>query len=154
MKRIFLMLILVSSACVIVRAQDLKPALNYTVAQKILLGSIAYADSAKVNMVIAIYDNDAQLMSFARMNGASIGVSKVAQWKGVSAALYQTSTAQTATWNANNAPDIATIPGGVPIFTKDGNFIGSVGVSGAASSVDVKCAEAGLRAAGLSSVKK
>jgi len=109
MKRIFLFFTLLTAVCTLTRAQDLKPVLNYSVAQKILSGSIAYADSAKLNLAIAIYDNDAQLVSFARMTGASLGASKVAQWKGV---------------------------------------------SGTASAIDVKCAEAGVRAAGLVFVKK
>jgi uncharacterized protein GlcG (DUF336 family) len=153
MKRIPLLAVLFF-ACGIIRAQDLKPVLNYTVAQKILSGCIAYADSAKLNMAIAVFDNDAQLISFARMTGASLGSAKVAQWKGTSAATYQYSTAQTATWNVPNAPDISTVAGGLPIFTKDGYCIGGIGVSGAASSIDAKCAEAGVKAAGLLSVKK
>lgn len=149
MKLILLTLLFACSFCQITRAQELKPVLNYKVAQQILSGCIAYADSAKLNLAIAIYNSEGQLISFARMSGALLGVSKIAQWKGTSAAIYQTSSEETATWNINDAPDIATIPGGLPIFTNDGNILGGIGVSGAASSVDVKCAEAGLKAAGL-----
>jgi glc operon protein GlcG len=126
-------------------SQDLKPALNFTTAQKILKGCIDYADSNKLKMAIAIYDASGQLISFAKMDGASVGTAKVAQWKGLSAATYQYSTEETAKWNVPNAPDIATVQGGILIKTKDGIVIGAIGVSGAASSVDVKCAEAGLQ---------
>lgn len=149
MKQIFLLVLFVHAACNLAQAQDPKPELNYKTAQKILAGCVAYADSAKLNLAIAIYNKEGQLISFGRMTGTILGVSKIAQWKGYSAALYQTSTEETGTWNVSNAPDIATIPGGLPIFTSDGSCIGGVGVSGAAAAVDVKCAEAGLRAAGL-----
>ena len=150
MKHIYLILLLIYSSNKL-NAQESKPDLNFKVAQKILSGCVAYADSAKVNLAIAIFNREGQLISFGRMSGASVGVSKIAQWKGLSAATYQTSSEETGKWNVSNAPDMATIPGGIPIFTTDGNFIGGVGVSGAASSVDVNCAEAGLRAAGLRS---
>jgi glc operon protein GlcG len=125
-------------------AQDQKPSLSFTTAQKILKGCVDYAETNQLKMAIAIYDVSGQLISFARMDGASVGSAKVAQWKGLSAATYQFSTEETAKWNVPNAPDIATVPGGILIKTKEGFVIGAIGVSGAASSVDVKCAEAGL----------
>lgn len=133
----------------LVFAQELRPALTFRAAQKILAGSLAYADSAKLNMAIAIYDSHGQLICFSKMDGSSVSVGKVAQWKGLSASLYQFSTEETGKWNVPTAPDIATVPGGLVIRNKEGNIIGSIGVSGSASSIDVKCAEAGLKAAGL-----
>jgi glc operon protein GlcG len=130
-------------------AQQSKPSLDFSTAKKIIDRCIAYADSSKLNMAIAIYDANGQLIHFVKMDGASVGVAKAAQWKGLSAAIYQFSTQETGKWNVPNAPDIATVPGGLPIKTKEGYTIGGIGVSGAASSVDVKCAEAGLKAAGL-----
>lgn len=135
--------------CLSAHAQEAKPALSFATAQKILQGCLAYADSAKLKLTIVLYNADAQMVSFARMDGASLGSSKIAQWKGISAATYGASTAETGSWNVSNAPDIATIPGGLPIKLQDGKLIGGLGVSGAAASVDVLCAEAGLKAAGL-----
>jgi glc operon protein GlcG len=141
--------------CIITYAQDLKPALNFSTAQKITGGCIAFADSAKLRMAIAVYDAHAQLISFARMDGASVGSAKVAQWKGLSASTYQFSTEQTGRWNVPTAPDISNAVGGLPIITKEGYIIGAIGVSGSAASVDAQCAEAGIKAAGLfSSFKK
>lgn len=137
------------------RAQDLRPALNFSTAQKIIEGCIVFADSAKLKMAVAVYDANAQLVAFARMDGTSVGTAKVAQWKGLSAASYQFSTEQTARWNVPQAPDISNATGGLPVYTKDGFIIGGVGVSGSAASVDARCAEAGIqRAVMLSSVKK
>ena len=132
-----------------VQAQELKPVLTFATAQKILRGCIAYADSSRLGMAIAVFDTGGQLIVFGRMDNASLGASKVAEWKGISAATYRNATATTATWNVPTAPDIAVVPGGLPIFTKDGYALGGVGVSGAASALDVKCAEAGIKAAGL-----
>lgn len=43
------------------------------------------------------------------------------------------------------------IPGGIPVYSADGQkFIGAVGVCGEAPADDAACAEAGVRAAGLS----
>ncbi len=153
MNRILILLLLACATNHVSHAQESKPVLTFKSAQKILAGSVAYADSAKLNMAIAIYNTEGEMICFGRMSGTVLGVSKVAQWKGVSAASYQASTEETGTWNVNNAPDIATIPGGLPIFTSDGICIGGIGVSGAAAAVDVKCAEAGLKAAGLKSKK-
>jgi uncharacterized protein GlcG (DUF336 family) len=129
------------------RAQQRSVKLNLSTAQKILGGCLTFADSAKLNMAAAIYDSHGQLVIFARMDGASVGSAKAAHWKGLSAATYQYSTAQTAKWNVPNAPDISTVPGGIPIKTVEGFVLGAIGVSGAASSIDVKCAEAGIKAA-------
>jgi uncharacterized protein GlcG (DUF336 family) len=41
------------------------------------------------------------------------------------------------------------VPGGLPIFNADKKRIGAIGISGAAASVDAKCAEAGIKLAGL-----
>lgn len=136
-------------SAVTTHAQTSKPALDFTTARKVMEGCVAFADSAKLRMAVAVYDAHAQLVSFAKMDGASVGTAKVAQWKGLSASTYQYPTTQTATWNVPNAPDIATVAGGVTIYTHEGQFIGAVGVSGAAASVDAKCAEAGVIKAGL-----
>ncbi|WP_445452436.1 GlcG/HbpS family heme-binding protein [Flavobacterium sp. 25HG05S-40] len=122
----------------------MKPVLNFSTAQEIMNGCLEYAKSNSMNMCIAIYDTNAQLVCFAKMDGATIGSAKVAQWKGISASTYQFTTEETSKWNVPNAPDIATVPGGILIKDKDGNVIGSIGVSGSASTDDVKCAEAGL----------
>ena len=51
-----------------------------------------------------------------------------------------------------NAPHVVAVPGGIPVFSAEGKqFIGAVGVSGEAPVDDAACAEAGVKAAGLSS---
>lgn len=126
------------------KAQEFKPTLNLSTAQEIVKGSLAYAKSNNLNIAIAIFDSYGQLISFVKMDGASIGTAQVAQWKGLSASIYKFSTEETAKWNVPNAPNIATVPGGVLIKDRSDNIIGSIGVSGADAATDVKCAEAGL----------
>ena len=54
-----------------------------------------------------------------------------------------------------DAPHVVTVPGGIPVFSADGQqFIGAVGVSGEAPTDDAACAEAGVRSAGLSTTRK
>jgi glc operon protein GlcG len=130
-------------------AQEVKPVLNFSTAKIIMQECIDYAESNKINIAVAIYDANGQLIHFIKMDGASAGTAKVAQWKGLSAAIYQFSTEETGRWNVPTAPDIATVPGGLVIKTRNGYPIGGIGVSGAAASADVRCAEAGLKAADL-----
>ena len=52
-----------------------------------------------------------------------------------------------------NAPHVVAVPGGIPVFSADRKqFVGAVGVSGEAPVDDAACAEAGVKAAGLSSL--
>jgi glc operon protein GlcG len=53
------------------------------------------------------------------------------------------------------APHVVTVPGGIPVYSRDGSrYLGAVGVSGEAPTDDVACAEAGVTAAGLSIAPK
>lgn len=131
------------------QAQESPAVLNHELVLKIQEGSLAYAKSNNHTMAIAIYDVHANLISFIRMDGATVGVSKVARWKGISAASWLKPTSETGKWNMATAPNMATAMGGIPIFSKDGTPLGGIGVSGAASEIDVECGEAGLKAAGL-----
>lgn len=148
MKKYYLLSVL-SFITIFGYAQDLKMNLNFRTADAIVKGCVEYATTNKLTMAIAVYDAYGVMVSFAKMDGTSAATGKVAQWKGLSASMYQFPTSATAQWNVPTAPDIATAAGGLPIKTTDGTFIGGVGVSGAASSVDVQCAMAGLRKAGM-----
>lgn len=130
-------------------AQTVRPVLTYENAAKIRDGCLAFAREKKFDMAIAVHDEAGRLLTFARMDGASTAVSDVAVWKSRSAATYRFATAETAKWNAPNMPAIATIGGGVAVFSARGEALGAIGVSGAAAEDDIACAEAGIRAAGL-----
>jgi glc operon protein GlcG len=131
------------------KAQDALTTLTDKKVQAIFNGAIAYAKEHQLKIAVAVYDAHAQLIGFIRMDSTTVGTSKVALWKGLSAAIYHYSTEETAQWNVPNAPDIATVPGGVVIKSKSGKVLGAVGVSGAIATDDVKCANAGILAANL-----
>ena len=136
-------------------AQSARPALDYGKAASIRDGCLAFAKERKFEIAIAIFDDAGRLMTFARTDGAEGAVSDLAQWKAKSAAAYRISTETSAKWNAPNTPGLATMPGGLPIFSADGTPLGGVGVSGAAApGGDAACAEAGLAAAGLRDAAK
>ena len=130
-------------------AQALRPMLGIDTAAKVRDTCLAWAKDRKLNVAIAVYDDSGRLMTFARMDGANTAVSDIAMWKGRSAATYRTASAETAKWNNPAFPGIATGGGGVPMFTKDGQPLGAIGVSGAQTEDDIACAEAGIAAASL-----
>ncbi len=94
------------------------------------------------------------------MDGNSPGITDFALQKAGAAARWRFSTAEMAssardTPGFSSAPHVVTVPGGIPVFSADGQqFIGSVGVSGEAPTDDTACAEAGVKAAGLSTTRK
>jgi len=132
-------------------AQTMRPVLTQESAAKMREGCLAFARQNKMDVAIAVHDEAGRLMTFARMDGASTAVSDVALWKSRSAATFRYASAETAKWNAPTIPGIATAGGGVPVFGTDGQPLGAIGVSGAATEQDIACSEAGIRAAGLRS---
>ena len=90
------------------------------------------------------------LVTYAHMDGVKPGVGEVAQWKAKSSSKYGRSTGAFASLSPPvNMPNVATIRGGVPIYTKNGVLLGGVGISGAKSEDDAACGTAGVEAAGL-----
>lgn len=130
-------------------AQDMRPVLNFETAQTITDHCMDQARDGGAAVAVAVYDQGGVLVVFARMDGVSPGFSEVARWKGRSAAVYLTSTAEKARWNAPTAPMLSTVEGGVPLFEEDGTGLGGVGVSGASSAFDAECGAEGAAAAGL-----
>jgi len=91
------------------------------------------------------------------MDGNAPGITAFAMEKATAVALWHFSTANMAaaakeTPGFGNAPHVVAVPGGIPVFSAEGKqFVGAVGVSGEAPVDDAACAEAGVKAAGLSS---
>ncbi|MEQ9505475.1 MAG: heme-binding protein [Hyphomonas sp.] len=129
-------------------AQTARPMLDYSSAAAIRDGCLTFAEVNDMDVAIAVYDASGRLITFAFADGTSTAVGDIAMWKGKSAAVYETDTATTANWGGHG-PGIAVWEGGIPFFTADGMALGGVGVSGAASADDVKCAQAGVAVAGL-----
>ena len=97
------------------------------------------------------------MLSAAAASQIIEGCAVHAMEKATAVALWHFSTANMAaaakeTPGFGNAPHVVAVPGGIPVFSAEGKqFAGAVGVSGEAPVDDAACAEAGVKAAGLSS---
>ena len=135
-------------------AQAAPPTLTADAASRIVDGCVAHAKAKKQSHAIAIADAGGHLIALLRMDGNPPGIGEFAVQKAQAAASWQFSTAQMAaaareTPGFADAPHIVVVPGGIPVFSADGRFIGAVGVSGEAPNDDLACAEAGVKAAGF-----
>ena len=131
-----------------VQAQTMRPVLDFKTADAIRDHCLANAGQAGQAVAVAVFDDGGDLVSYSN-HGASPAAAALAQWKGRSAAVYRSTTRDTATWNSPAAPMIATMEGGVPLFARDGTAIGGVGVSGASSEFDAECGTRAAEAAGV-----
>jgi glc operon protein GlcG len=131
-----------------------KKTLSLDAANKIIAGAIAEAKANNWSVDIAIVDEGGHLLSFQRMDGASIGAIDAAIGKARTASLYRRPT-KVLEEVAKTRPAILTLPnsvllqGGVPVVV-NGQIVGAVGIGGVTSQQDEQIAEAGLRHAGLS----
>ena len=129
--------------------------LTAAAAEAIVAGCKTHSTAKSQSHAIAVYDGGANLVAALRMDGNRAGIMAFAMAKGRAVAMWGFPTAAMAdaarqTPGFGDAPDVVTVPGGVPIYSADGRtMLGSVGVSGEAPADDVACAEAGIRAAGL-----
>jgi len=131
-------------------AQTAKPTLDYSSAETIRETCVKWASDRDLKIAIAIKDVHGMLVTYAHMDGVKPVIGEVAQWKAMSSSKYGRSTESFATLNPPvNMPGIATLRGGVPIYTKNGILLGGVGTSGASSEEDAACGTAGVDAAGL-----
>lgn len=116
---------------------------------------MAAAERMGVAMNIAVVDDGARLIHFARMDGAWLGSVDVAIKKATTAVLFRMSTAALGEETrpggslygieVSNGGLIA-FGGGIPITDPEGRTIGGIGVSGGAVEQDVAVAEACLAA--------
>ncbi len=131
--------------------------MNITLAQAEKMISVAQEKSKAIDtkMNIAIVDAGANLVAFARMDGAwlgsldiSIKKAKTARYfdmnTGVIGSLSQPGGALYNIEHSNNG--LITFPGGVPIKNASGEIIGAIGVSGSSVENDHTVAEAGASA--------
>jgi uncharacterized protein GlcG (DUF336 family) len=137
------------------RAVSQQTSLTSVAAEAIVAGCKRHAAAKNQSHAISVYDAGGNLVAALRMDGNRAGVMAFAMAKGRAAARWGFSSAAMAgaaqeTPGFAAAPDVVTVPGGVPIHSADGRILlGGVGVSGEAPADDVACAEAGIRSAGL-----
>jgi glc operon protein GlcG len=132
------------------------PKLTLEGAQLVLVAAQARAVEIKVPMDIAVVDDGAHLLAFARMDGAKLSSVEIAIHKAQGAAIRRLPTAPARTGEEVNvvlsmglalATQGRQIPvrGGIPLLV-DGVCVGAIGVSNGSEDQDVDVAQAGVRA--------
>ena len=108
-----------------------------------------------VKMNIAIVDAGANLVAFARMDGAWLGSLDISIKKAKTARFFDMPTGVIGSLSQPGGPlfniehsngGLITFPGGIPIKGSDGHIIGAIGVSGSTVEDDHAVAEAGVHA--------
>jgi uncharacterized protein GlcG (DUF336 family) len=131
--------------------------MNITLAQAEKIIAVAQEKSKAIDtkMNIAIVDAGANLVAFARMDGAWLGSLDISIKKAKTARFFDMNTGVIGELSQPGAPlfniehsnnGLITFPGGVPIKDAEGNVIGAIGVSGSSVENDHTVAEAGALA--------
>ena len=131
--------------------------MNITLAQAEAAIAAAKVKAAEINtkMDICVVDAGANLVAFARMDGAWIGSIDIAFKKAKTAAWFTMDTAALSPLVQPGAPlfniehsngGLITFPGGVVLKSAAGDVIGAIGVSGSSVENDHAVAEAGQHA--------
>lgn len=106
-------------------------------------------------MNIAIVDAGANLVAFARMDGAWLGSLDIAQKKARTARYFDMPTGEIGKLSQPGGPlfniehsngGLISFPGGIPIKNASGEIIGAIGVSGSSVENDHTVAQAGVDA--------
>jgi uncharacterized protein GlcG (DUF336 family) len=142
MKKIAFTALLVLSAALFANAQTVeKKALTIDGAKKVIAGAVAYAKKNNApGGVIAVVDDGGNLMALERMDGTFAAGANISIGKARTAALFKRPTKVFEDNIKNGRTSLVALPdafftplqGGVPI-TVNGQIVGAVGVSGAAS---------------------
>lgn len=131
--------------------------MNITLAQAESVIAAAKQKSEEINtkMDICVVDAGANLVAFARMDGAWLGSVDISFKKAKTAAWFTMDTAALTPLVKPDAPlyniehsngGLITFPGGVVIKNAHGEIIGAIGVSGSTVENDHTVAEAGAKA--------
>lgn len=124
--------------------------LTLEAAKEIAAAARAYADDKGWNVNIAICDASGDLLYFERKLGVQAGSIDVALLKAESAAKFKRPT-KAFSDGIGGKPGLAMIPGALAIegglpLAFEGDFLGSIGVSGVTSEQDGMIAQAGVDA--------
>ena len=126
-------------------------ALSLEMAKKMADGAEKKALEKQINIAIAIIDGHGNLKYYRRMDGNSFISVRMSQLKAMTSASIPISTKALAERNKSmdngpyiSVPGIVLLEGGLPVITKDGQHIGSIGISGANPELDGICAQAGI----------
>ncbi|CAL2074590.1 Uncharacterized 15.0 kDa protein in dhaT-dhaS intergenic region [Tenacibaculum sp. 190524A05c] len=121
-------------------------------AEKIIVAAKSKSSELNTKMNIAIVDSGANLIAFARMDGAWLGSLDISIKKAKTARFFDMETGIIgelsqpggSLYNIEHSNNgLITFPGGIPIKDADGNVIGAIGVSGSTVENDHAVAKAG-----------
>lgn len=125
-------------------------------AERIIEAAKKKSEEIKTKMNIAVVDAGANLVAFARMDGAWLGSLDISIKKAKTARFFDMNTGSIGSlsqpggslYNIEHSNcGLITFPGGVPIKNKSGEIIGAIGVSGSTVEDDHEVAMAGVGAA-------
>ncbi len=121
-----------------------------------IAAAIEKSEELDTKMNIAIVDAGANLVAFARMDGAWLGSLDISIKKAKTARYFDMNTGIIGGLSQPGGPlfniehsngGLITFPGGVPVTNDNGKVIGAIGVSGSSVENDHAVAEAGASAA-------
>ena len=124
-------------------------------AEKAILKAKQKSAEIDTKMNIAVVDSGANLVAFARMDGAWLGSLDISIKKAKTARYFDMNTGVIGELSQPGQPlfniehsneGLITFPGGVPIKNAEGEIIGAIGVSGSSVENDHTVAEAGVSA--------
>lgn len=129
--------------------------IDLTTAMAVIEAAENEAEEIDVPMCIAIVDSGANLVGFARMDGAILASVDIAQDKAYSAVAMEMPTDELGEAaqpgeplfgiNTTNDNRLIIFGGGIPL-EKEGEVVGAIGVSGGSPEEDAAVAEAGVEA--------
>lgn len=129
--------------------------LTYEGAQRVILAAVAKAEEIGHPMNIAVVDEGANLVAFARMDGSILASIDISQKKAFSAMALKMDTIDVGPLTQPGAPlygiehtnnGMVTFAGGVLIKDESGRPIGAIGVSAGSVEQDQEVAVAGASA--------
>ena len=123
-------------------------------AQEIIKAALQKSEEMDVKMNIAVVDAGANLVAFAKMDGAWLGSIDIALKKAKTARYFdmpsgdigKISQPGTSLFNIEHSNGgLITFPGGIPIKNEKDEVIGAIGVSGSSVENDHEVAAAGIK---------
>lgn len=130
-------------------------AITLAQAEKAIAAAKAKATELGTKMNICIVDAGANILAFARMDGAWLGSADISLKKAKTARFFDMNTGAIGGLSQPGGPlyniehsngGLITFPGGIPLTNASGEVIGAIGVSGSTVENDHTVAEAGAKA--------
>ena len=133
-------------------ADPIPPVVSLAAAHAVIEAAVKRAEKLGVPMNVAVVDAGANLVAFARMDGAWLGSIGIAINKAYTARAFDMTTKDLSKLSQPGSPafgiesstdhKIAIFPGGIPLYVGK-QVVGAIGCSGGKPDQDHDCAEAG-----------